>query len=119
MIIDFHTHIFPDRIADKTIEALSGVSNICPASDGTAEGLSQSMARAGIGLSVNLPVLTRPEQADKVNDSLIRSRTEKSAGNTLGFCVEKKPAEQEAAHSFNDLIDQVTPEDIRKYGVIP
>ena len=52
-------------------------------------------------------------------DSLIRNRTEKSSGNTLGFCVEKKPAEQEAAHSFNELIDQVTPEDIRKYGVIP
>ena len=85
MIIDFHTHIFPDRIADKTIEALSGVSNIRPASDGTAAGLSQSMARAGIGLSVNLPVLTRPEQADKVNDSLIRSRERDLEMGILSF----------------------------------
>ena len=52
-------------------------------------------------------------------DRLIRNRTEKSVGNTLGFSVEKKPAKQERMHSFNELIDRVTPEDIRKYGVIP
>ncbi len=52
-------------------------------------------------------------------DEVIRNRTEKSSGNTLGFCVEKKPAEEEIEHSFNELIDRVTPEDIRKYGVIP
>lgn len=73
MIIDFHTHVFPDKIAPETLRALSGASNILPSTDGTAQGLSRSMEKAGIGLSVNLPVLTRPSQADRVNDSLLDS----------------------------------------------
>ena len=85
MIIDFHTHVFPDKIADKTIEVLSSVSGIRPSSDGTALGLSRSMQRAGISLSINLPVLTRPEQTDKVNDSLIQNQDEMLQMGILSF----------------------------------
>ena len=85
MIIDFHTHVFPDKIAAKTIEVLSAASQISPASDGTAQGLSRSMQRSGIGLSVNLPVLTNPAQADKVNDSLLKSREQMLAMGILSF----------------------------------
>ena len=85
MIIDFHTHIFPDRIADKTIMALSSVSQIRPSTDGTSHGLSQSMSRAGVDLSINLPVLTTPEQTDKVNDSLLRSREQMLDKGILSF----------------------------------
>ena len=85
MIIDFHTHIFPDRIADKTIMALSSVSQIRPSTDGTSHGLSQSMSRAGVDLSINLPVLTTPEQADKVNDSLLRNREQMPDKGILSF----------------------------------
>ena len=74
MIIDIHTHVFPDRIAERTIRALSDVSHSKPATDGTSQGLSQSMARSGVDLSINLPVLTTPQQADKVNDSLLAGR---------------------------------------------
>ena len=76
MIIDFHTHVFPDRIAGRTLEALSSVSHIRPSADGTAGGLSRSMEAAGIDLCVNLPVLTHPKQADTVNDSLRKSYEE-------------------------------------------
>lgn len=85
MIIDFHTHIFPDRIAEKTIQTLSSVSQIRPSTDGTSHGLSQSMSRAGIDLSINLPVLTTPEQTDKVNDSLLRSREQMLDKGILSF----------------------------------
>ena len=76
MVIDFHTHVFPDHIAEQTLHVLSGRSGTRPATDGTAQGLSGSMKEAGIDLSVNLPVLTHPKQADKVNDSLLRNYEE-------------------------------------------
>ncbi len=67
MVIDFHTHIFPDKIASKTIAFLSEKASIPAFSDGTTEGLAQSMEAAGIDLSVALPALTSPAQFDSVN----------------------------------------------------
>ena len=67
MIIDFHTHIFPDKIATKTIEMLSEKGGIPPFSDGTVNGLIKSMEVAGTDVSVVLPVMTSPTQFDSVN----------------------------------------------------
>ena len=67
MILDFHTHVFPDRIAEKTIQYLSEKGGIPPFSDGRVEGLLREMEAAGVDLAVNLPVLTAPTQFDSVN----------------------------------------------------
>lgn len=67
MYIDFHTHIFPDRIAEATIAHLSKVGKTVPNTDGTAAGLRQSMVASGIDLSVVLPVVTKPSQFDSIN----------------------------------------------------
>ncbi len=67
MIIDFHTHIFPDKIAARSIEALSQVSGIKAATDGTLNGLLASMDRSGVDLSVIMPVVTKPSQFESVN----------------------------------------------------
>ena len=67
MIIDFHTHIFPDKIAKRTIDLLSEKGGIPPFSDGTVCGLIEKMKQAGTDLSVTLPVLTSPTQFDSVN----------------------------------------------------
>ena len=66
MIIDFHTHVFPDKIAGATINALSSGAGIPPHSDGTLNGLLSQMERAEISLSVNLPVLTKAKQFDSI-----------------------------------------------------
>ncbi|MEG9429600.1 MAG: amidohydrolase family protein [Christensenellaceae bacterium] len=66
MLIDFHTHIFPDKIAEKTIKALADNSNSTPYTDGTDLGLIKNMERGGADISVNLPVLTKPNQFDSV-----------------------------------------------------
>ena len=39
MIIDFHTHMFPDKIAKGTIEFLQNICQIRPFTDGTYHGL--------------------------------------------------------------------------------
>ncbi|MBR6727340.1 MAG: amidohydrolase family protein [Clostridia bacterium] len=67
MIIDFHTHIFPDKIAEKTIAHLSEKGGIPPFSDGTVNGLLDKMEQAGVDLSVTLPVLTNPDKFESVN----------------------------------------------------
>ncbi len=69
MIADFHTHTFPDRIAEKAIRRLSAASHTVPFSDGTCAGLFSSMKRSGVDLSVILPVATAPGQVDHINDS--------------------------------------------------
>lgn len=67
MIIDFHTHIFPDSMAEKTISKLSSRIHENPYTNATLDGLKASMKEAGVDYSVVLPVVTRPEQFDTVN----------------------------------------------------
>ena len=45
MIIDFHTHSFPDQIAAAAIERLSRQGNLTPFSNGTPGGLLLGGAR--------------------------------------------------------------------------
>lgn len=67
MIIDFHTHMFPDKIAKGTLDFLEGICKVRPYTDGTYAGLSESTRRAGIDLSVALPAVTKVSQVDSVN----------------------------------------------------
>ncbi len=67
MIIDFHSHIFPDKIANRTIETLSVKGGIPPFADGTVNGLLDAMENASVDISVTLPVMTNPSQFDSLN----------------------------------------------------
>ena len=65
-MIDFHTHIFPDKIAGKTIEYLASRCGTTPFLNGTKERLLSSMDEAKIEKSILLPVLTSPSQFESV-----------------------------------------------------
>ncbi len=67
MIIDFHSHIFPDKIAERTLGHLASVSGIVPSTDGTAAGINESMKKTGISYSVNLPAITKASQFESTN----------------------------------------------------
>ena len=67
MIIDFHTHAFPDAIAQKTISFLADKARLNPYCDGTVEGLRKSSANAGIDYSVVLPIATKSGQEETIN----------------------------------------------------
>lgn len=69
MIIDIHTHIFPDKIADSTLKILSGKSHTQPFTNGTLDGLLNSMKHFHVDVSIILPVATKPEQVTKINDN--------------------------------------------------
>lgn len=67
MIVDFHTHTFPDKIAAKAIASLAEKGGTKPFLDGTLSSLKKSMRLGGIDCSVILPVATRPEQVSSIN----------------------------------------------------
>lgn len=66
MFIDFHTHIFPDKVAPKAVGKLADLIRQAPSHDGTYDGLRRSAERAGIDISVVLPVVTDPHQFDSI-----------------------------------------------------
>ena len=69
MKIDFHTHIFPDKIASRAIETLSYKSGgLEPSYDGTAEGLKKRMEKENVDISVVLSIATNAHQMHSVND---------------------------------------------------
>lgn len=68
MIIDFHTHVFPDALAPRALAQLQSTSHHAVYTDGTASGLRSSMKEAGIDYSVLLPVITNPQKAGRIND---------------------------------------------------
>lgn len=68
MIIDFHTHIFPDKIATRTVGHLERVGHVAAYTDGTLENLHRSMKESGVTHSVVLPIVTRPEQFRHINE---------------------------------------------------
>lgn len=73
MVIDFHTHVFPERIAARTLEVLKeGIRreqgiDYPSFTDGTVTGLLDSMQRCGIDMSVVVPIATKPEQTATIN----------------------------------------------------
>lgn len=72
MIVDIHTHVFPEKIAASTVKKLELLSHTRSFSDGSAAGLCASMDRAGVDACLVLPVATNPHQVPHVNDSSAR-----------------------------------------------
>ena len=69
MIIDIHTHTFPQKIAQRALEKLSDASGTAPYLDGTDAALRVSMRSAGIDWSVVLPVATNPDKCGHINEA--------------------------------------------------
>lgn len=71
VIIDFHTHTFPERIAAAALAKLQAASHTAVFSDGTDRGLLASMQRSGVDASVVLPVATNPLKLRSMNDAIL------------------------------------------------
>ena len=68
MYIDFHTHAFADKIAQKAIARLESVSNLKAYTDGTVGGLKRLLAEDKIDKAVFLPIATKPSQQEIINN---------------------------------------------------
>jgi len=75
MIIDFHTHLFPDKIAEKAMKVLTegiikaqGSLVLEPEKGVTYDGFLKNMEENKIDLSVVLPIATTTAQSKTIND---------------------------------------------------
>ena len=66
-IIDFHVHIFPDKIAEKAARAVGKFYDIPMALDGKLSTALTCMNRAGIRRFVAHSVATTPAQVESIN----------------------------------------------------
>ncbi|MEW5814482.1 MAG: amidohydrolase family protein [Spirochaetota bacterium] len=65
-IIDFHTHAFPDTLAEKVIPMLEQKGSIKASLDGKISSLLTSMDRAGIAISIVSSIATRVSQFEPI-----------------------------------------------------
>ena len=72
MLIDFHTHAFPSRIAARAVAGLShGSGGMVPQTDGTLDSLKAAMDADGVDHCVVLSIATNPKQQTNVNNFAI------------------------------------------------
>lgn len=72
MLIDFHTHAFPEKLARRAIDTLSYESGgLYPQTDGTVASLKEEMKKDGVDLSVVQSIATNPRQQTNVNNFAI------------------------------------------------
>ena len=67
MLIDFHTHCFPDALAEKAVSKLAGIASIPYYSDGTVSSELAVMDRAGVDCAVVCNIATNVRQQRNVN----------------------------------------------------
>lgn len=104
MRIDFHTHIFPDKIAPQTIKFLSEKGNVTPHGEATLSAIKTDMKDRGIDISVILPVATLPKQTYSIN------RTAKELDGKDGIVYAG------AIHPDNENIEEIL-DDIKASGL--
>jgi predicted TIM-barrel fold metal-dependent hydrolase len=81
MIIDFHTHIFPDGLADRAMSVLSGNGNVGYAAPATLNGLISTMDECGVERSVVLNVVTKESQ----HENVLRFAKETNSDRVIAF----------------------------------
>lgn len=72
MIIDFHVHIFPDKVADKAIGNLAKTSGLTPFTDGTLKDTINKIIECNVDKCVFLNIATKPSQMNTINNEAAR-----------------------------------------------
>ena len=84
MLIDVHTHVFPEKIAARVLASMAeGLKvyydifrlEIPPKTDGTVAGLLDSMDKSGCDISVLCPIVTNEKSTKNTNDFVWSQRS--------------------------------------------
>jgi predicted TIM-barrel fold metal-dependent hydrolase len=65
-IIDFHTHAFPDELAEQTVPKLCAFAKVTAVLDGKVSSLIAEMDRLGIEAAVVLTIATKPNHFESI-----------------------------------------------------
>lgn len=84
MVIDFHTHNFPDKLAARAVAVMCeklvpgikacGYGPLRPVGDATVTTQLRDMDRCGVDICVNCPVCTYPENFDAIFHRALKLR---------------------------------------------
>jgi hypothetical protein len=66
VIVDFHTHVWPDKISERVHQTLQQAYHERWQAYGNLDGLKETMKEGGIDYSVVLPVVTKPSQFSSI-----------------------------------------------------
>jgi len=81
MIIDFHVHSFPEKIAEKTLNFLADAAKLNYYNNGTIPDIKEKFKTIGIDKFVLLNIATKPTQQKTINDVA----AENNNGNVFAF----------------------------------
>ncbi|MGN0982784.1 MAG: amidohydrolase family protein [Candidatus Limivicinus sp.] len=95
MIVDAHSHIFPDNIAKHALSKLQAGSNAGIFCEATENALTASMAQAGIDLCINLPCGTNPAKVRQINQLSARRNSRQKKIFSIG-CIHPDCADVKA-----------------------
>ena len=120
MIIDVHTHTFPDHIAPIAIPSMEndilvsqGFEVKAPGT-GTFDDLSESSIEAGIDLSIVLPVATNIRQPEKINRLSVERN--QLAQKTHIFSI---GAIHPDCENYKEIIDEIVAMDLKGIKLHP
>ncbi len=86
MLIDVHTHVFPEKIAARVLASMAeGLRvyydifklEIPPKTDGTVSALLETMDKSGCDISVLCPIVTNEKSTKNTNDFVWSQRSER------------------------------------------
>ncbi len=100
MLIDFHTHCFPDKLAERAIERLYGIAHIAPCTDGTFGDLLSKLDDWGVDIAVCLHIATAPKQQHNVNAFALSINDKKRIFSFGSVHAENADAPQEVFHLY-------------------
>ncbi|MDP4120902.1 MAG: amidohydrolase family protein [Bacillota bacterium] len=83
-IIDFHAHIYPDKIAERAVAGVGDFYNLEMKCNGTLSQLMDSGEKYGVSRYVVHSVATSPEQVPAIN-RFIASQVEAHSDKLVGF----------------------------------
>ncbi len=121
MIIDVHTHVFPDNVAFEAVPKMAEIAGVKEALDGRLQSLQASMNIAGIDQCWLQPVATKPKQVDSINawSKEIRSDSILSFGafhpeyENLPDLISRLSQEGFPGIKFHPEYHKITPDDSR------
>jgi len=87
LIIDFHTHIFPKKIAAHAIATIEIKASTPAYTDGSLDALRTSMKEADVDISVLLSVATNPLKISHMNDLQIAGKEQNDPDLIWFGCV--------------------------------
>ncbi len=85
MIIDFHTHTFPEALAERAVSSLAKSARAKNYLNGTMDSLRNSMKDAGVDYSILLPVVTKPTQQREINRLAMEINTHSQETGLISF----------------------------------